>query len=184
MRNLGIILLLLLPISWLSAQNLKPYILGFETTESVSDTKGKILANLESNGLKVVGQYKPASDANRWIIIFSSSELENAVKNVGGLSGFAAALRVGITREGGKTVVSYTNPVYWGNAYFRTDFDKVSAYYTTLTTHLENAMKASGSFVWNALRIEKRHHSQRLAGLPLYVWYALLRRYRKTRHLR
>lgn len=164
MKKLGIVLLLLMSLSWASAQNLKPYILGFETAESVADVKGKVVANLEKNGIKVAGQYKPAGDANRWIVAISSVELENAVKKVGGLTGFAAALRVGITREGSKTLVTYTNPVYWGNAYFRGDYGNVSSYYTALTAHLEAAMKASGSFVGTPYGSKKGLEAKNLQG--------------------
>ena len=147
MRIIGLTLLLLLPFNQIHAQNLKPYVLGFETTKSISDIKEKLEANLEQNNIKVVGQYQPANDKNRWVLIFTSTELENAVNKIGSLTGFAATLRVGITNEKGKTIVTYTNPVYWGNAYFRSDFDKVFSNYTNLNNHLESAMKASGSFV-------------------------------------
>ena len=65
MKTLGIILFLILPMQWISAQGLKPYVLGFETTESVADIKGKVISNLEKNNLEVVGQYQPAADENR-----------------------------------------------------------------------------------------------------------------------
>lgn len=159
MKSFGLMAMLLLTTIWVSAQNLKPYILAFETSESISDIKSKIESNLEQNNIKVVGEYQPANDKNRYVIIFSSPELENAVKEVGGLTGFAATLRLGITLENGKTIVSYTNPVYWGNAYFRKDFEKVSSNYATLTSHLESAMKASGSFSGKQFGSEK--------GLPI-----------------
>lgn len=154
-KTVGFVFILLLSLQWALAQNLKPYILGFETTESISDIKVKLVSSLEQNGIKVVGQYQPANDNNRWIIVFSSPELENSVTQVGGLTGFAAALRVGITREKEKTIVSYTNPAYWGNAYFRSEFDKVTSYYATLTAHLESAMKASGTFIGTSFGSEK-----------------------------
>lgn len=174
MKTIGTILILVLSFHWVSAQNLKPYIVGFETSESVSAIKGKVEANLEKNSIKVVGQYRPAKDENRWILVFSSTELENAVKKVGGLTGFAATLRVGITHEGGKTIVSYTNPVYWGNAYFRDDFDKVSSNYTTLTAHIESAMKATGSFVGtpfgseSGISAEELHKYHYMFGMPRF----------------
>lgn len=155
MKKFRIILMVLMPLQWVSAQNLKPYIMGFETSEIITATAQKIQANLDQNGIKVVGQYQPANDKNRWIMIFSSPELEAAVKKIGGLTGFAATLRIALTQEGGKVFVSYTNPEYWGNAYFRNDFDKVSVYYSTLTTHLENAMKASGNFTGVAFGSKK-----------------------------
>ena len=147
MKKIAIAILLFFPFYLVSALNLKPYIVGFETSESISATQEKVVKQLEQNGIKVVGQYQPANDKNRSIIVFSSSDLETAIKKIGGLTGFAATLRIGITNENGKTIVSYTNPTYWGNAYFRTDFDKVSGNYTTLTEHLEKAMKASGTYV-------------------------------------
>ena len=155
MKIIGLVIMLVISLQWVSAQNLDPYILGFETTETILDIKEKVATNLQQNGIKVIGQYQPATDENRLVLVFTSTELESAVKQIGGLSGFAAALRVGITREGEKTIVSYTNPVYWGNAYFRDDFDKVASNYSTLTTHLESAMKVSGSFVGKPFGSEK-----------------------------
>ncbi len=146
MKKYIISVLLLLSFTWGNAQNLSPYIIGFETNETVTATQSKLVSQLELNGIKVVGQYQPANDKNRSIIVFTSSELEAAVKTVGGLTGFAATLRIGITNENGKTIVSYTNPLYWGNAYFRNDFDKVSGNYSAMIEHLEKAMKASGEF--------------------------------------
>lgn len=147
MKKSILILFLLLPFYWINAQNLSPYILGFETSETITSIQEKITNQLDFNGIKVVGKYQPANDKNRLIIVFTSTELENAVKTIGGLTGFAVTLRIGITNENGKTIVSYTNPFYWGNAYFRTDFDKVSGNYTALDGRLEKAMKASGEFI-------------------------------------
>ncbi len=146
MKKIAVITLLSFSFYFGNAQNLSPYIVGFETNESVTAAQTKLVSQLELNGIKVVGQYQPANDKNRAVIIFTANELESAVKTIGGLTGFAATLRIGITNENGKTIVSYTNPLYWGNAYFRNDFDKVVGSYTTLIEHLEKAMKASGEF--------------------------------------
>lgn len=146
MKFLNLLLFLVLSLNWVTAQNLKPYVLALETTDNISALKDKLSLNLQQNDIEVVGQYQPANDPNRWIFIFTSPELKSAVKEVGELTGFAASLRVAITRENGKTIVSYTNPVYWGNAYFKNDFPKVSVRYTELTSNLESAMQATGSF--------------------------------------
>lgn len=146
MRTFGFIFLLTVSFLSLSAQNLKPYVIGFKSTESIKVVQEKVIQNLEQNELQIVGQYQPAKNDKRWVIIFTANELNNAVQKVGGLTGFAATLRVAITREGDKTVVSYTHPIYWGNAYFREDFKKVNQEYKTVNTLVENAMKASGNF--------------------------------------
>lgn len=146
MKIINLLLFLVLSFNWVNAQNLKPYVLALETTDNISELKDKLSTNLQQNGIEVVGQYQPANDANRWIFIFTSPELKSAVKEVGALTGFAASLRVAITRENGKTLVSYTNPEYWGNAYFRNDFPKVSGHYAKLSGKLEKTMEATGSF--------------------------------------
>ncbi|MFZ4463391.1 MAG: hypothetical protein ACOYN5_06065 [Bacteroidales bacterium] len=146
-RNLLIIMMLMLSFGGLIAQNLKPYVLAFESTEKISDVRAKLEANLVKNGFEVLGQYQPANDQNRFLMVISSPELINAVKKVGGLTGFAAALRIAITIENSKTIVSYTQPAYWGNAYFRDDFDKVASEYGTFTSLLVITMKESGNFI-------------------------------------
>lgn len=146
MKTLKIILLFLLPLNFVYSQNISPYIIGFESNESISVVNKKLQHSLELNGIKVIGNYQPANDKNRHLIIFTSAELESAVKKIGGLAGFATTLRIAITSENGKTIVSYTNPFYWGNAYFRKDFDKVSSNYSQLSKHLENAMNTYGTF--------------------------------------
>lgn len=148
-KNLRIITLISLLIATLisvSAQQLKPYILGNKTSESITATKASLASHLIANNIEVVGQYQPASDMNRWVIVFTSSELKEAVKQVGGLTGFAATLRIGITVENGETLISYTNPSYWGNAYFRADYPKVASKYKALEKKLTKAMMASGNY--------------------------------------
>ena len=140
-------ILLLFPLQIAFGQNLKPYTLALESSVSISELKVQIEANLELNGIQVIGQYQPADDSSRWVIVFSSQELLSAVNEVGGRTGFGAALRLGITVENGKTIVSYTNPEYWGKAYFREEFEKVSVNYSTLSDNLQRAMEATGMYV-------------------------------------
>lgn len=146
MKKIALVLLFVLPFLMVQAQNLKPYIVGYESNESISTLQNNLIKQLEANGIKVTGQYQPANDKNRLILVITSADLETAVAKVGGLTGFAATLRVALTTENNKTIVSYTNPFYWGNAYFRSDFDKVAGNYASLSAHLEAAMKALGNF--------------------------------------
>lgn len=174
MKTLAIVFALLIPFCVVSAQNLQPYMVGFESSESVTAIGEKLKVNLAANEIKVVGFYQPASDKSRMVIVFSSDDLENAVKKTGSLTGFAAVLRIGITSENGKTIVSYTNPAYWGNAYFRNDFAKVAPLYTNLTKNIESAMKASGSFVGKpfgskeGLSVKELRKYHYMLGMPYF----------------
>lgn len=174
MKIIGFILMMLFPFYLVSAQTLSPYVLGIETTENVSTTKVMVAEQLKAAGIHVIGQYQPADDENRWVMVFTSKEMDNAVKTIGGLTGFAGALRLSVTHEAGKTLVTYTNPVYWGNAYFRDDFPKVASNYAALTTKLEKAMSGIGAFVGTpfgskkGLELDKLRKYHYMAGMPRF----------------
>lgn len=140
---IGIVLLIGLKIN---AENLKPYVLGAVSDKSFEATKTIVKNNLEASGIKVLGEYQPAKDSKRWVLAVSSNDLASAVKNEAGLTGFAAVLRVAITVEGSNVNITYTNPVYWGNAYFRDDFPKVESYYKSFSNKMVAAMRKSGVY--------------------------------------
>ena len=156
----------------LSAQNIKPYILGSECGKTLSEATTLVKTNLKAEGFKILGEYKPAYDKNRSIIVISNTDLINAVKKEKGLTGFAAALRVALTVEGGKVKISYTNPTYWGNAYFRDDYPNVSTYYKNIESKLTAVMKKTGKYVGTefgskkGLSIEDVREYQYTFGMP------------------
>lgn len=128
-------------------KKLKPYIHGANSSLDMSQTKAKVSASLKAQGFAIIGQYKPANDAGRYIYIISSPELTNAAKTVGGLSSIAATMRVGLTKEGSQIQVSYTNPYYWGNAYYQDNYSKVESSLASAFKKLNLAMKGSGTYV-------------------------------------
>ncbi len=175
MRNtLFILFLSLLGAMAIQAQNLKPYTIGAETSGSVSDVTGKAKAALQSNGFEILGVYTPAKDANRRVIVITSPKLIASVKKVGGLTGFAAALRVAVTKEGSKTIISYTTPEYWGNAYFQKKYSQVANNYTSFSSQLKSALSALGSNGGTAFgsakglsasKLQKYHY---MLGMPYF----------------
>ncbi len=144
-KVLSLLIFLALGSSLLIAQTYKPYTIGAEDTGTISEVKAKVKTALEANNFTIVGEYKPAGDANRWLMVITCSELKSAVKKVGGTAGFALTLRVAVTKEGSKTIISYSTPEYWGNAYFQSNFSKVSSLYTTLSKRLKSALADLGT---------------------------------------
>ena len=144
MKRLIPIFIMLLASYTAISQTLKPYILGATSNGSIDDTKTQVKSGLEGAGFTVVGEYMPVDDASRWVIIVSHPALDNAAKTVRGLTGFASTLRVGITKEENVINISYTNPPYWGNAYFRDDFDKVASDYTKIEAAFKNSVANIG----------------------------------------
>ena len=117
---------------------------GVEMSQVQADRIVKhIISQLKENGFDIVGSYHPANDSDRLVFIITSNDLKTKVDEVGGLRGFAATLRVAITDNNGINL-SYTSPLYWGNAYWGTEFDQVEALYTEISTNLETALSNIG----------------------------------------
>lgn len=104
---------------------LKPFVLGSKGPGDVAQKVEASKAALTANGFTVAGTYSPY--ANTTIIVVTNDELKsNAAKSENG--GFGAAMRVSVVKAGNDVQVSYTNPVYWANAYrMKGDLKNVSA---------------------------------------------------------
>ena len=135
-----IIIFISLSINNLNAQNLKPYILAATSDASFVEVSDAVKINLTESGLEVIGEYYPANDNNRKVFIVTSTELKAAVTIFGGLTGFAAVLRVALTAEDGTINISYTNPIYWGNAYYGDNYDEVKSHYISVTEKISSAL--------------------------------------------
>ncbi len=172
MKNLLISIILLTMMGSSGTKKLKPYILGAESHESIVAVETNVIKNLKAQGFTVTGRYAPPWDANRRIVCVTSPQLLNAAAKVGGLTGFAAVLRVGITRENGVVNISYTNPFYWGNAYYRDDYPKVENYYIHVYNMFIRAMKVSGTYKGRffgskeGIEIDDLREYQYMFGMP------------------
>ena len=172
MKNVLSIIALMLISNLTVAQTLKPYILA--STVAGEMPIAAVKTNLTNSGFAIVGEYMPADDQNRWLIVVSHPELDKAVKTIGGLTGFAATLRVALTKEGDVVNVSYTNPEYWGNAYFRDEFDKVATSYKEVSTAFKSAFSSLGNTVETPFGSEKGEKIENLRkyhymmGMPYF----------------
>ncbi len=140
MKKLISFLLFLWLISTLSgADVLRPYVLAGIDQGSIGSVQSRITAQLAANGFEVVGSYAPGGNPDLYVICITHESLKEAIRQSGGLSGLAAVLRVGLHKAENGIHVSYMEPAYWGNAYYRKDFASVEKAYATV----ESAMKAT-----------------------------------------
>jgi uncharacterized protein (DUF302 family) len=138
-----------------TAQVLSPYTLGATSNQGLGESAALVKEKLKANGFQVLGEYAPAEDQERWLIVITSESLLYAAGKTGGLTGFAAALRVALSSESGRVLISYTTPEYWLNAYYRDDYDAVKTLLDPLSGKLEKVMQESGSYVGTAFGSEK-----------------------------
>jgi hypothetical protein len=107
-------------------EGVKPFILAAKITgEDISAVVTSTGAKLQQAGFEVIGQYSPYKGAQ--VIVFTNDKLrKTATRSERG--GYGAALRAAVTSNQGVIELSYTNPVYWANAYRLEDnLDDVSA---------------------------------------------------------
>jgi len=157
-----------------SGQKLKPYLSAGYSTGDVNTVKSEVKQKLKSNGFEVLGTYHPMGSNSRVIIAVSNSDLTSAVKSVGGFTGFAAVLRVALTKENGKVMISYTNPEYWGRAYFTKKWNMVSSNYTKLASKFKTALSGYQGDVFTQFGSEdglspsnlKKYHY--MMGMPYF----------------
>ena len=139
-KILPILSFTLILVSNIIAQDLKPYILAATIDEPLSEISDAVKTNLTAEGLDIIGEYSPANDSNRKVFVVTSADLKSAVKTIGGLTGFSATLRVALTNDDSIINISYTNPVYWGNAYYGDNYDQVQSHYITVSEKISSAL--------------------------------------------
>jgi len=174
MKRLFIVLSIIAFPIILIGQNFQPYTLAFKTDKKIIEIKSALSSALSSHLFEVVGEYKPAKDSKRWIIVVTHKELLKAAELEGGLRGFAITLRVAITEEAEGTIVSFTTPEYWGRAYYEDSFDKVAQHYEKVQLAFKNAFSSitqydgSGFGSKKGLTAKDLNHYHYMAMMPYF----------------
>jgi len=160
-------------LTWSFSQNLKPYVLAATISNtSIEQLSTEVEAGLNSGGFQILGTYKPVNEAGRMLIAVTHPALQRAVKKVGGLTGFAAVLRVAITKEGNDMMISYTNPTYWCAAYFTDNFAKVIPEVSQVESAFKNSFKqypnAKQFGSEKGLSLDKLKNYKYMFGMPVF----------------
>lgn len=123
---------------------LKPYVLAGIEKGEIGDAVTKVENLLTTNGFEILGKYSPVRDKNRVVICSTHEVLKKSVNKFidkNNLTAFAAVTRFALNKKGDMIKVSYRNPLYWGNAYFRKDFPDVEKDYNVLNFKITEMFK-------------------------------------------
>ncbi len=93
---------------------LKPFTLAYITSGDLNAAAEEAKSKVTGAGFEVVGSYSPYEGAV--IIAVTSDDLKKSAAS-SEFGGYAAAMRVTATKVGDEIEISWTNPLYWGNAY-------------------------------------------------------------------
>jgi hypothetical protein len=130
------LLLTLIPVSS-GADNLKPYILGYNGPGTIDSKLGEVKESLEGAGFDIAGEYAPYDGAHI-IVVTSPEQAQDAAQSKFGAYG--AIQRVSLTETAGGIQISYTNPLYFASAY------RMSGTPAETRAKLEKALGNSGEF--------------------------------------
>lgn len=93
---------------------LKPYILASSSPGSIAAKLPDVKTALTQQGFTIAGEYAPYKTAHV-VVVTSDALKENAAKS--DLGAYGAVMRVSLTETGGNLHISYTNPLYYAQAY-------------------------------------------------------------------
>lgn len=116
-------ILMMIGASASAGETLKPFVLAYSTPQAMESIVTDVRTKLESAGFNIVGEYSPYEGA--MIIVVTNSDLLAAAAS-SEYGGYTAGQRVTLTKVGDEVQVSYTNPVYYGNAYRNEDDDALN----------------------------------------------------------
>ena len=122
-----------------AADDLKPFVLGYKTSGDIQAIADEAKGKVEAAGFEVVGSYSPYDGAI--ILAVTNDDLKKAAAS-SDFGGYEAGQRVTITKVGDEIQVSYSNPLYYANAYRLED----TAGAASALSSLEGALGNSGEF--------------------------------------
>lgn len=123
---------------------LKPYVLAGIEKGDINDAVTKVESLLTENGFEILGKYCPMKAKNRVVICATHELLKKSVNKLldkSDLLAFAVVTRFALFKKDDNIKISYRNPLYWGNAYFRNDFPDVEKDYNVLNSKIVEMFK-------------------------------------------
>jgi len=127
------------------SQELAPYLKVGETNETIQQVSTNIIDVLKSNSFTVLGAYNPSNKSTLKVIVFTRSDLKYSVLKVKDRGALAAVYKVGLVRENGKTIISYSNPEYILRAYIGDNYHSNKTLYEKFSSDIKTVMSNFGS---------------------------------------
>jgi hypothetical protein len=153
-RSIALLLTVLLFSTALAADTAyRPFVLASISDHDLATQTTATIAALESAGFTVAGRHAPVPNAN--VIVVTSPELQ-AIASQTVRGGYGAAQRIGVAERGGKTEVSFVNPLYIQFAY-RLEGD-LQGVYDQLSKTLGNVEAFGSEKGLTAKKLGKYHY--------------------------
>lgn len=146
MKRLLIILSIVL-ISQINvfAQEQSAYFQVGTSTESIGDAINTVKTALQDSGFKIIGEYNPGNSKSLAVVCYTRTDLEKIALDFTDRGSLAAALKIGLKKEGNSVKISMLNPMYLFYGYFIEGVDKHEKELAKISEDAKNSMKNVGS---------------------------------------
>lgn len=135
---------------------MKPFVLAYTINGDMEQVANDVKGKLTAAGFEIVGSYSPYENA--LVIAVTNDDLKKAAAS-SEYGGYAAGQRVTLTNVDGEVQVSYTNPVYYGNAYRLEDESGLESAASALETALgKESTFGTGDKELTAKDLRKYHY--------------------------
>jgi len=135
---------------------LKPFMLGYKTNGDIQTIADEVKGKVEAAGFEVAGSYSPYDGAIILAITNDALKKDAASSEFGG---YAAGQRVTVTQVGDEVQVSYTNPMYFANAYRLEDTSGAASALQSLQSALGSSQAfGTGDKQLSASDLRKYHY--------------------------
>ncbi len=127
------------------AQDQSAYFQVGTSTESIGDAISTVKTVLQDSGFKIIGEYNPGNSENLAVVCYTRTDLENIALDFADRGSLAAALKIGLKKEGNSVKISMLNPMYLFYGYFIEGVDKHEEELAKISEDAKNAMGKIGS---------------------------------------
>jgi hypothetical protein len=100
---------------------------------------------LTTSGFHIIGEYSPAQSDDLAVLCYTSPELEKIALTFKDRGSLAAALKIGVKKDGDKIKISMLNPMYLFYAYFTEGIEKDEADLKKISDKALSVLKSFGS---------------------------------------
>ena len=127
-----------------TCQALSPYTCGSPLPAGELQAQmGAVEKKLQAEGFTLLGRHLPKGLEAGGVVLVSDNAMLQAIRAAGGSAVVAAAIRVGVQRDGR---VSYTTPEYWYRAYLRQAYPQAEAAARSVQARLARALGPGNGF--------------------------------------
>ena len=127
------------------SQELSPYILVGESSNSIEETEKTVNDKMRAAGFEIIGQYNVENNQTLKVIVYTREDLKEIALKIKDRGALGAALKIGLKSDGPGTSISYLNPEYLFQAYFRNSYDSHSKGLEKIATDVAATLSPLGN---------------------------------------